>query len=440
MSEKNPTELKAAIEIMRRDACASLRPFSVKAWHLPQIERVGAWLDKMATRVDPTVNLQAILAKLLHDEPLTYKEIRNIPYILHDEACSMELLPKAIKLLPLTKARNCHRLLCAYVWNYDASEKTRAIGKVLRMALRRSPPPEHQHFLCHAAAQPDLFFGAKSTKLMAELLYTKETVAEWMKALSLPQTLKGGSFLLRVLQTYYENPAFSLKKQYALFQETQAEDAYRTLLPTAASCLIPKADAAEPKQKAAWKKTLLDDFFRRLGDLRFPDNRVKWHTVSEPAKKIFLRWLIEQDMDLFFEIIRRTAVDRHWSSRKKFWQKYLPYIRNTRVFFGKDAIRHARRMAIKEQSLSFGTLLGGQSDHSVFAFTLGNYVFIEWSHNGMLRVWDRKFSPPVFEENYLKRETIVNYPCEEEWRHAGNDTNRWQNRVDLWIDENCILN
>ena len=425
---------------MRRDSCASLRPFSVKAWHLPQIQRVETWLEKIATRVDPTVNLQAILTKLLHDEPLTYKEIRNIPYILHDEACSMELLPKAIKLLPLTQARHCHRLLCAYVWHYDASEKTRAIAKVLRMVLRRFPPPEHQRFLCHAAEQPDLFFGVKSTKLMAELLYTKENVAEWMTSLALPQTLKGGNFLLRVLQTYYENPAFSLEKQYALFQEIQADEAYHTLLPTAASCLIPKADAAEPQQKTAWKKILLNDFFRHLGDLRFEDNHVKWHTVSEAAKKIFLRWLIEQDMNLFFEIIRKTAVDRHWSARKKFWQKYLPYIKNTKVFFGKDAIRHARRLASKEPSLSFGTLLGAQPDHSVFAFTLGDYVFIEWSHNGMLRAWHVKYAPRVFEELCLKRETIVNYPCEEEWRHAGNDTNRWQNRVDLWIDENCILN
>lgn len=440
MSEEKSPDLKGAIATMRRDACTSLRPFTVKAWHLPQLKSAEKWLDKMASHVDPTVNLQEILAKLLRDEPLTYKEIRNIPYSLHDEACSMELLQKAIKLLHLERARHCHRLLCAYVWRYDASEKTHAIAKVLRTALRRSPPPAHQRFLCHAAEQPDLFFGAKSVKLMAELLYMKENVAAWLASFALPQTLKGGDFFLRVLQTYYEDPLFSLEKQYALFREIKKDSAYSRLLPTAASCLIPKVDEAEPTLKSKWKNELLDDFYRSWGDPRFTVNHVSWQPVSETAKRIFLRWIAERDMNLFFEIVQKTAVDPAWPYRKTFWQKYLPYISNTRVFFGSHAIRYARRLRTQEETLSFGRYSGGFSDQSVFAFELDRYIFIEWSHKGSLRVFGKEHAQQIFDDTTcLTREEVFSWNPLEYWRHAGKEKNRWQENVAGWIDENCTL-
>lgn len=439
MSEEKIPDLKHAIATMRHDVCTSLRPFAANAWSLSCMKTVEKRLDKMAAHVDPTVNLHEILAKLLRDEPLTYKEIRNIPYILHDEACSMELLHKAITLLHLNRARYCHRLLCAYVWCYDASEKTYAIANILRNALHLSPPHKHQRFLRYAAETPSLFFDARSTELMADFLYTKETIVAWMASFALPQTLKGGNFILRVLQIYYETPAFSLEKQYEIFQELKADQTYSSLLPTAANCLIPKVDEAEPALKCMRKKELLDDFYHFWGDPRFTINRVRWQPVSETAKKIFLRWIAERDMNLFFEIVQKTAVDPAWPYRKDFWQKYLPYISNTRVFFGNSAIYYASTIHTKEKSLSFGRYRGGSSDQSVFAFEMDRYIFVEWSHNGSLRVFLKEYAQQIFDYTCLKKDEIFSWNPLKCWRHTGKEQNRWQENVADWIDENCML-
>ena len=446
MSEKNLTELKAAIETMRRDACASLRPFSVKAWHLPQIKRVGEWLEGLENRVNPTVTAQELLAKLLRGEALSRIEIRDIPSVLYDESCSMELFHKALRMLRLDRASQCRNLLFSYLWHYDAGEKTRTIAKALLKALRRSPPSIYRRFLYHAAQQPQLFFGSKCTSLMAELLYRNESAAEWMKSLAIPASLEGGSFFFHILQIYYEEKSFSLEKKFAIFRELKDGSAYRKLFPIIASCLIPKVDEAESSLQSAWKKELLDDFYHRWGNPHFAAHRMNWQPVSENARKIFLRWVAERNMNLFFEIIEDTAVDPAWPYRRDFWQRYLPYIGNTRVFFGKEAIGYARRLKTDEDWLSFGELSGGVAKHSVFVVELDRYVFIEWSHNGTLRVWETdclaEHFEDIFNEKYLAKSDITekDFCPLKEWRHAGKENHRWQEKVARWIDENCILN
>ena len=79
------------------------------------------------------------------------------------------------------------------------------------------------------------------------------------------------------------------------------------------------------------------------------------------------------------------------------------------------------------------------SNHSVFACQIGKFIFIEWSHNGKLRVWDKDSAPDIFGRREISKNEIVmadNLPLGE-WVHSGNSSNKWQQDVDVWIHRNC---
>ena len=90
--------------------------------------------------------------------------------------------------------------------------------------------------------------------------------------------------------------------------------------------------------------------------------RFNWDKISEKSKAIFLRWLVEDDLEIFFKIIKQTALDRMWRYREKFWRAYLPHISSTWIFLGSDAKRVARQLG--DKNMGHGSLDGGASDRN----------------------------------------------------------------------------
>ena len=205
--------------------------------------------------------------------------------------------------------------------------------------------------------------------------------------------------------------------------------------------LIPKIDSTNNIKKNEYKKNAIDSFNKVLGDPRFGYKSVRWSSVSNHSRNIFLRWIAEKDLDLFFKVIEETAVDSMWSYRKNFWEKYLPYISKTWVYFGRDALNYVRR--IDSDKTKYGRLgKGCLPDHSVFAFQIEKFIFVEWSHNGKLRVWLEEDAPDVFYKHELEKNTVTGampFPLQE-WVHSGKNAYGWQGRVEAWIGNNCNLN
>lgn len=71
-----------------------------------------------------------------------------------------------------------------------------------------------------------------------------------------------------------------------------------------------------------------------------------------------------------------------WRYRRAFWEAYLDDMYYTRVILGPAALRLAR-VELHKEALNYAVLSGIQDGtQSLLMFTIGQYTFIEVSHNG----------------------------------------------------------
>jgi hypothetical protein len=102
------------------------------------------------------------------------------------------------------------------------------------------------------------------------------------------------------------------------------------------------------------------------------------------------KWLALAQLDLFIRIIERTAVERMFNARRDFWQSYFQrgVVSDVTLIAAVDADREARKVNQRSNTnLTWSTLSGAQSDHSVLLLRIDRLVIAEWSHNGKMRFW-----------------------------------------------------
>lgn len=426
------SELREALRRMQHVA----RIFRVQDAAFPEMVHTRAAAERLAAmegQYPPLREASAkeLVRKLRKGADLSVREIRSVPFVLYRTDCTEKIFQRGVRMMKLDRNSHVRRLLYVYLDQYDASEKTRVLSKRLHDCFRAGMLQRPTRFLRSAEQNSRYLFGDHCMDNMTVLLANRADVDAVMESLAFPRTLKGCSFLLEALKTFYAQKKISLEKKYDLFRTIRGDESYQNLFPSIAAALIPQIDALPKAEQAAYKKDALDSFYRLLGDPRFGQKKTKWYGIPAETKRIFVRWLAENDLELFFKIIEATAADRMWSERKAFWKQYIPYITETKVFFGTKAMLHARRL--DEAFLGYGELKGSDSSHSVFAFRLGRKVFVEWSHNGALRVWNQQSAPPFFGSEMIQRSDILYLPHEKDWHHRGD----WQSKVAYWIRRHC---
>lgn len=127
-----------------------------------------------------------------------------------------------------------------------------------------------------------------------------------------------------------------------------------------------------------------------------------------------------------------------WTARRAFWEKYKDQISASRIVLGYDARKYLPTLEREfgKRLDSYDVLLGKNDDTSLLVFRIQSYVFIEVSHNGTLRIFDRTNVPvDIFaqghkEIHYGKITRAVNV---DSFRHAAN----WQPKVRDWIYDHC---
>ena len=100
-----------------------------------------------------------------------------------------------------------------------------------------------------------------------------------------------------------------------------------------------------------------------------------------------------------------------------------------KLLFGREDVNGKGFFAVRSCRLP--------SDQSVFAFQIENYTFVEFSHNGSLRVWLIDDAPEIFGEESIDAGEIRSdyYPVKGKIPHLGD----WQLKVDDWMYKNCHL-
>lgn len=406
----------------------------------PDMSALKSFVDKLDTQSTTATPPEDVRRKTLEkflrgEEDFTPRELRSLPFIIHEDAITLDDVKKILNRLELDNKRHLSGLVNVYLNRHDGSPKT----ELLRRRLYFIPPKfsEGSSRLRKVFAARDRLFGDNRLSNTVRLLADKLSVAASLEELGLTNFFKASQFIQDALKLFFRSEV-SLAAQFKLLEELDSDfDTYKNIFPAIADAMIQSVFRA-----GFGKEQCLSVFYRRLGDPRFGDSRFKWHGVSQRAIDIFSHWLSEQDLEIFFELIRQTAVDRMWRYREKFWRAYLPYIAKTKIFLGKQAQVLAAQIRSNVQ-LRHGELRGAVASQSVFVFQIGRYIFSEWSHNGKLRVQREEsqinlfgVGDGLFENSCISRDVLV-HGAEAEWIHSSSETYFWQREVSAWLKAYC---
>lgn len=205
------------------------------------------------------------------------------------------------------------------------------------------------------------------------------------------------------------------------------------LIRVAADRLIEKAHVDGTKDIQDKLQVL---FLRHLGDPRLVGGRTKWQGVSQKAIQIFGQWVSREHIQFFFNIVDRSALDRHWKYRSRFWLSYLEHIQLTWIAFGSKArniIRSSPELRRQREFRNFGELRGGESSQSVILIRIGGYDFLEWSNTGACRVWKSDETPFDFGQREYHAMSLRRSGFAYRQNHNGSEEYKWQHQLGSWI-------
>ncbi|TDA70119.1 MAG: hypothetical protein D9V47_02930 [Clostridia bacterium] len=444
------TAVTALLESFRQRIKYALQPVS-----FPEPVHVVRQHSKIMERYDvapqiPTkIELGALAnkAKTLWDSQgskgllaLSKSEVGNLPWVLYygeppQIASQAELVQHILRLLEPRARTNILKLIHAYLLFFDPTlPGTEVIRKFLVRSLAqyqgRNPRVRRWRERASLVFAPDGPRHAAGWILTSE----KETAALLSEDLGLEGDLATGAFvkaLTRTCLTMVEKTfPNGLGKALNLLETPgiPPRARFKEMLPEAATKLISRAG---PEANQEIQDRLRSFFLKHMDDPRLPGGRVWWKDVSPEAQRIFAQWISKRDLEFFFSIVDRTAVDRQWAYRRRFWEAYLPYIENTWVALGPRAraLVDSPQMRAHMEERHFAILSGVEGNQSVFFVQMGGYIFLEWSHSGACRVWDQQtcgfeLGQPKYSGSELRADNYVHYQ-----RHIG----PWQEKLAQWI-------
>lgn len=408
----------------------------------PEIEKTVERLEKFVDDFTPATSdeLKNILAKWKNgNRNFRHKEIKKLPFIMYDSSISLNDMSEIFRLMNFSGERQLKNLILAYLLNYDTSNKTKLLQQKILLVFNNE-----KNLQTIKSKMLEKIYRARnfilSDNCMGNMsqLYLKSDLNNALEITGLSSDfIKSSKFVQKSVKNFFVNPVSDIEKRLKILDTLNNESGiYENIFPEIADVLIRNvAESQNFEILKRGKEKCIEVFYKNLGDPRFGKLKFKWNRVSQNSREIFLHWLAEKDLNLFFQIIEQTALDRMWRYRKNFWKAYLPYISNTWVFLGRDAQDMARNL--DDKIISHGKLEGGVANQSVLVFQIGNFAFTEWSHNGKLRVYTAGNAHNFFGRKRISREDIVNSRYVMEWIHSAPQAFSWQNKVGEWIRVNC---
>lgn len=171
------------------------------------------------------------------------------------------------------------------------------------------------------------------------------------------------------------------------------------------------------------------------GDPRLNPGAV-WPAVSEPARETMRRWLTEESLLFFFDILSKVEMGSMWSRRRGFWERLFREgrIADAWVALSKQAAELARRRAGQAQVDHARQVAGGsRTDTSILLLRVGRTVFVEGSHNYKVHCFPpgHARAPRFYEQAYDCEAIRRDLPDEPRYKKAHVGETGWQR----WIEE-----
>ena len=196
----------------------------------------------------------------------------------------------------------------------------------------------------------------------------------------------------------------------------------------------------ERTPELATKERLQPFFLRHFRDPRLGTGKHRWSGVPDEIRRVVIRWLVERTLEQFFELVKETALDRHWRYREAFWRAFHEHGLIDDIWFilGRNAKDILRKMNTKkDEPESTADLRGGQGDQSVLLLRMPGVTITEWSHNGSCRIWldGNRYAPELYQDNAYSGDDLRN-GSDFSQPHVRSEDGRWQDKIAQWLRDN----
>ena len=177
--------------------------------------------------------------------------------------------------------------------------------------------------------------------------------------------------------------------------------------------------------------------FREWEDPRLAGGDVSWREVSDEAKRIFTKWITEEDLRFFFDVVAQACNDRKFAYRKAFWLAYFEHISFCRPVLRRNVHNLLRN---NPQALEYyrerqpARLTGGAPDQHAFIIQMGNHTFVEFSTAAACYVYDDTSRPfELGDSEYHMGELRNQSLAKHRVNHIGSERYYWQRKFERWI-------
>ena len=173
-------------------------------------------------------------------------------------------------------------------------------------------------------------------------------------------------------------------------------------------------------------------------DPRIAGADVRWRNVSDKARQIFTKWITEEDIRFFFDVVAKACNDQKFAYRKAFWLAYFEHITFCRPVLRKNAehlFHHDPQALQYYRDRSPAELKGGNRDQHAFIIQMGDYTFVEFSTAGACYVYHNVDIPfEVGDSEYRMDELRSQSWAEHRVIHNGSEKYSWQDGFASWLE------
>ena len=277
-----------------------------------------------------------------------------------------------------------------------------------------------------------------ATQLATHLLRSRKKLSEVWACLELPDYMHSYSYFGAVAMAYAALAA--LNNQFDqntvadvvnFIRKHNNDKTSRTVL----SKLIEKLgiEATETLRQSVQSYVL-----QEWQDPRIAGADVRWRDVSDKARQIFTKWITEEDLRFFFDVVARACGDPKFEYRKAFWLSYLEHISFCRPVLRKNSeylFRHDSQALQYYRDRRPATLTGGNRDQHAFIIQMGNYTFVEFSTAGACYIYDNTNLPfELGESEYRIDKLKARLPATHRVIHTNSGRYTWQSKFASWLE------
>lgn len=370
-----------------------------------------------------------------HDKGVfTNKELRDLILVYVRTFTDIKFSQFFISNINFMKSSIFRRAVLVYIVSYDTNQSMELLRNCLATELQNDPEKQIT-VLCLRNAP--YILETDGTKQMAAQF--QDGIKVYLQKIAFPNAAGNGKFVTKAITEFFWLDNIRVTQKIKVFHEVCNEAGYEFLIPYIAEPLIFAVHHSENQQ---FRDQLVQILHKKMGDPRNSSNKqYKWDGVSKEAQDIYLSWLKRIDLQLFFDVISRTA-DSMWEYRRDFWEKYVDKMYYTRVILAPEAEKVAKRISGGKE-LDYARLTSSVQKQSLFMFSIDDYVFVEASHNGKLRIWKGRktcpipfYSPGIRHPEYPYDRLTKSPTVMADFVHHRPEMHSWQSKVARWIHEN----